>query len=67
MSYTFNPFTSNFDFWSNDFGTGGFYMTDADGHRWHITIATDGTFTATDTTVTVGTPMGLLLALTYAT
>lgn len=68
MAYTLNPFTGNFDFWSNDFGTGGFYMTDPDGVRWLITIDTAGAFVISLAPVLpgVGEPMGLLLALTYS-
>jgi hypothetical protein len=40
--FTFNPFTSNFDVYENNFGTTGIYLIDSDGVSWQLQVDTAG-------------------------
>ena len=40
--FTFNPFTSNFDAYENNFGTTGIYLVDSDGVSWQLQVDTAG-------------------------
>ena len=48
-----------------EFPVTGFIMNDGT-NRWRVTIDTDGALVTTLIPVTTGTPIGLLLSLTYA-
>lgn len=70
-----NPFTGRFDdigsvtsagaTFTGDviFPANGFLMTDSNGLQWRIKISTSGVLVTSSTT---GSPMGLLLSLTYS-
>lgn len=61
--FTFNPFTSNFDIFENNFGTEGIYLTDADGVQWQLTVDTAGVLVTTEVITAVSTtviPFGLV-------
>jgi len=50
-----------------NFPVTGYLMTDSNGVKWRVTVGTSGNLTTTLYVVdTIGTPMGLLLSLTYA-
>lgn len=81
MALVFNPFTGRLDYtgagitasggtFTGDvtFPVTGFIMVDSDGVRWRITIDTLGSLVSTviASSSTIGSPMGLLLSLTYA-
>lgn len=40
--FLFNPFTSNFDAYTNAFGETGIYLTDSDGVKWQLQVDTAG-------------------------
>lgn len=40
--FLFNPFTSNFDAYTNAFGETGIYLTDSDGVVWQLQVDTAG-------------------------
>ena len=40
--FIFNPFTSNFDAYENNFGTTGIYLVDSDGVSWQLQVDTAG-------------------------
>lgn len=67
MKFVFNPFTANLDVIEDHFGLSGIFITDADGVEWQVTVDTSGNLVTTRVATTAGTPMGLLLALTYST
>lgn len=48
------------------FPASGFKMIDANGTTWIITVDTDGALISTQQMVEVGSPIGLLLTLTYS-
>lgn len=50
--FLFNPFTSNFDAYTNAFGETGIYLTDSDGVVWQLRVDTAGVlYTTASSTV----------------
>jgi hypothetical protein len=78
MAFKFNPTTGELDLTgssslgilANPFPSTGLYMYSSDGTKlWLMTLDATGAWVATDVTPatgTAGTPMGLLLSLTYS-
>lgn len=49
--FLFNPFTSNFDAYTNAFGETGIYLTDSDGVKWQLQVDTAGVLYTTQVVV----------------
>lgn len=66
MRFVLNPFTANLDAIEDHFGVNGIFLTDTNGVVWQVRVDTSGNLITTRVSSLVGTPMGLLLALTYS-